>query len=294
MKLSRSALLFFGISLCTFFTPFSARITAAETVPAQNPIQNSSPNTALNPVPTPVNAPRELFNGKDFTNWYKFIQKRGKNCDPLNVFSVRDGSIFISGEEYGCITTNEAFENYRLIVEMRWTCGPTYGSRKNSSYDSGILVHSIGKDGGYGGTWLGSLEVNLVEGGFGDFWVVYNEQKDDISLTANVGERTVSYGSVVSPDGKPKTIRAGRFAWMGIDPNWTEATHFRGKNDAENPVGEWNTIETVCDADTITVYVNGKLVNQGFRATPSAGKIQIQSEGAGLEVRRITILPLEK
>ena len=47
----------------------------------------------------------ELFNGKSLDGWYKFNKGRGVNNDPNNVFSVVNGVIRISGEEYGCITT---------------------------------------------------------------------------------------------------------------------------------------------------------------------------------------------
>ena len=56
----------------------------------------------------------KLFNGKNLDGWYTFIKGKGKNNDPNNVFTVKNGLIRISGEEFGCITTNEEFENYSL------------------------------------------------------------------------------------------------------------------------------------------------------------------------------------
>ena len=58
--------------------------------------------------------------------------------------------------------------------------------------------------------------------------------------------------------------------------------------------GEWNTLEIICDGDTITNIVNGVVANRAYNVKPTKGKIQIQSEYAGLEFRRVTILPLEK
>ena len=48
-----------------------------------------------------------LFNGKDLSSFYTFIKDRGKNTDPQKVFTVKDGVIRISGEEWGCITSND-------------------------------------------------------------------------------------------------------------------------------------------------------------------------------------------
>ena len=64
--------------------------------------------------------PTSLFNGQNLKGWYTFVQKRGKNIDPKNVFTVVDQQIRISGEEWGCITTKKQFENYRLALEFRW------------------------------------------------------------------------------------------------------------------------------------------------------------------------------
>ncbi len=59
-------------------------------------------------------AARELFNGRDLDNWYTFIRGRGANCDPKGVFTVTNGIIHVSGEEFGCITTCEEFSDYHL------------------------------------------------------------------------------------------------------------------------------------------------------------------------------------
>ncbi|MBQ9455935.1 MAG: DUF1080 domain-containing protein, partial [Thermoguttaceae bacterium] len=127
---------------------------------------------------------RELFNGKDLTNWYTFVQGQGKNNDPTGVFTVKDGKICISGEKMGCITTNEEFENYRLIVEYRFT-GAAMPPRENNTRDCGILVHSQGEDGAWGKTWMYSIECNIIEGGTGDFIVVGNHT-DEFSITCNI------------------------------------------------------------------------------------------------------------
>src|SRR2546423_583272 len=64
-----------------------------------------------------------LFNGKDLSGWTIFI-RHGDNsdprADPKGVFKVEDGVIHISGEEFGCLTTEKEFENYRLTVEFKW------------------------------------------------------------------------------------------------------------------------------------------------------------------------------
>jgi type 1 glutamine amidotransferase len=61
---------------------------------------------------------------------------------------------------------------------------------------------------------------------------------------------------------------------------------------AEKPLGEWNTYEAICKGDTITVLLNGKVVNRLTGCVPSNGRIGFQSENGAWEARRVTIKPL--
>jgi len=67
-------------------------------------------------------------------------------------------------------------------------------------------------------------------------------------------------------------------------------------NSSEKPVGEWNTMEVTCKANTIEVYVNGVLQNKATGTSASKGYICLQSEGKEVEFKNvyITKLPQEK
>ena len=88
------------------------------------------------------------------------------------------------------------------------------------------------------------------------------------------------------------TLNRGRINWYGRDANWEDVIGFRGANDVENPVGEWNRIECHARGEEIQIYLNDKLVNHAVKAQPTKGRIQIQSEGAELFVRRVELIPL--
>src|SRR5579862_5778009 len=103
-----------------------------------------------------------LFNGKDFTGWYTWL-KETKYDDPKHVFTVKDGMIHVSGEDWGGLTTKNSYKNYHLIVEWKWG-GPNLGKRAGHARDSGILVHSVGEDGAHDGTWMQSIESQVIEG----------------------------------------------------------------------------------------------------------------------------------
>lgn len=231
-----------------------------------------------------------LFNGKDFSGWYSFLKDRGKNNDPLGVFSIQNGLIRISGEEYGAIVTEEEYSDYQLIVDFKWG-DKTFEPRKNNARDGGVLLHSVGKDGAFGGSWMYSLECQIIEGGTGDF-IVVGDRSDSISLTSKIKDTGSTGALVYHPDGKSKRITAGRIDWYGRDEGWRDDLGFRGRSDVENAIGEWNTLKCIVIGDKISVYLNGVLVNEAFNVNPSRGRIQIQSEGAEMFVRKIELSAL--
>ncbi len=233
-----------------------------------------------------------LFNRKNLDGWYTFIKGKGKNKDPNRVFTIKNRKIRISGEEFGCITSVENYENYRLIAEFKWGI-VTHGSRLNKARDSGILLHSRGEDGAYGGIWKNSIECQLIEGGTGDLLVV-GDGSTDFSITCPVAPQKQGGSYVFQPSGNRVTINGGRINWFGRDPEWKDVKDFRGAKDLEKPVGRWNRIECDVRGDEISVYLNGTLVNKAYEVKPDRGQIQIQSEGAELFFRRIDLVPLKQ
>jgi hypothetical protein len=253
----------------------------------------------------PVTKPVKLFNGKNLDNFYTYLQGIGKNKDEKKVFTVVDGAIRVSGEVYGCFTTEKEFENYHLVVEFKWG-EKTWGGRLKATMDSGILLHCVGEDGGSSynkegkpsGPWMESIECQMIEGGTGDFILVGGKGRP--KLTATVEYRNTPSGQdkkkqpYYDPKGKEVEFAGGRINWYGRDPDWKDVKGFRGKNDVEKVAGEWNTLECICDGDKITNILNGTIVNVGTKASHTKGKILFQSEGAEVFFRRIELLPLKK
>jgi len=245
----------------------------------------------------PVTKPIKLFNGKDMTNFYTYLVKLGKNNDPQKVFTVVDGAIRVSGEVYGCFTTEQEFENYRLVVEFKWGT-KTWGNRAKAAMDSGILLHCVGPDGGSGydkegkpsGPWMESIECQMIEGGTGDFIFVRGKTQPK----AKAPVKKIGNQWYYDPKGEVREFPPGRLNWYGRDPEWKDVKGFRGKNEVERPAGEWNTVECICDGDKITNILNGVVVNACSNASHTKGKILFQSEGAEVFFRRIELLPLKK
>jgi len=237
------------------------------------------------------NSKIKLFNGENLDGWYKFIKDKGRNNDPGNVFTVQDGVIRISGEEFGCITTNMGYENYKLLVEFKWG-DITFAPRVEKARDSGVLLHSTGEDGGYSGIWMHSIECQLIEGGTGDLLVV-GDGSEKFSLTCTVAPDKQGGSYVYKPSGNPVTINGGRINWFGRDPQWKDVKGFRGAKDIEKPLGKWNKLECIVNGKEIFIYLNGTLVNHAIDVKPQKGRIQIQSEGAEVLFRRIDLTLFE-
>lgn len=232
----------------------------------------------------------KLFNGVNLEGWYTYIKSRGRNSDPKDVFSVNNGMIRISGEEWGCISTESEYQNYRLVVEFRWG-ERTHQPRLNNARDSGILLHSQGEDGSFQGIWMNSIECQLIEGGTGDF-IVVGDNSEDYEITSLVNSTERDGAWTFDLNGKPKTIRNGRINWYGRDLQWKDTIGFRGKRDVELPLGDWNRIECIALNNEITIILNGVIVNKATKVKPDNGRIQIQSEGAEIFFRKIELLPL--
>jgi hypothetical protein len=230
-----------------------------------------------------------LFNGKDLTNFYTWLQKLGKNNDPKKVFTVNNGMIRVSGEIFGGFITEKEYENYHLVAEFKWG-EKTFPPREKAARDSGILLHCVGEDGAAGGVWMESIECQMIEGGTGDIILVGGKGKPKITVRAEKRGNEWYY----EPGAQPKEFTSGRIDWFARDSAWKDIKGFRGKNDVENPVGEWNKLECVCNGDKLTYILNGKVVNEGTKASHTRGKILFQSEGAEVFFRTIELLPLKK
>jgi hypothetical protein len=229
------------------------------------------------------------FNGKDLTGFYTYT-KDNHYADPNHVFTVQDGVLHISGQEFGGIATCGNFRDYHLVAEWKWG-GKTWPPREKAARDSGVLLHAVGADGAAGNGWMESIECQIIEGGCGDLLMVGGRNKPSLTCEVRDGADGQPY---FHPGSRPVTRDGGRFNWWGRDPNWKDVLGIRGKNDVEQPLGEWNRLDVYCDGDTISIVLNGTLVNAGTKSSLTEGKLMFQSEGAEILFRKIEIRPLLK
>ncbi len=247
---------------------------------------------------------RNLFNGKDLTGWETYLgpvfdenghaakgaPSLGLNNDPQKVFSVVtvDGkkALRVSGEVFGGINTAETFKNYHLQLQFKWGV-LKWAPKKKAKRDSGLLYFANGQQGAAdGGLWMQAQEFQIQETDCGDYWGVAGGMFDVPTRKEN--DSTYRY----DPNGEMRTFQdkppVGRRAFKSVD--------------AENPTGQWNTLDLYCSGDTAVHVVNGKTVMvlyhskhtvDGKVVPLSEGKIQLQSEGAEVFYRHIRLQPID-
>lgn len=201
------------------------------------------------------------------------------------MFTVKlvDGEpvLHITGQVFGGLTTLKSFENFHLRTQHRW------GTRKweprlNAVRDNGILFHCIGEHGAGGKNWMRSQECQVQEGDIGDWWPIAGAMVD--AAVKDEDGKVVRY-----LPGAPLRAMRSRI-WHGTDY-------------PEKPSGEWNTVEVYAFAGDAVFRLNGRTVNvirnSRYREKGSdqeiplkAGKLQIQSEAAECQYRRLELRPL--
>ena len=228
-------------------------------------------------------------------------EKRSVSTEPNEVFEKKDVLLHVSGKGWGYLRTKKAYRNYHVVMEYKWG-ERIYGHRADKCRDNGIMVHGYGPDGAFGGMFLSSFQAQLLEGASGDLIALAARDKNGKPAPTRMKAKVKPDRDdepVWHPDGKPDSFPkenqiAGRVNWKNRDPDWRDVKAFRGKNDIENPVGEWNRLEVICRGDTIRVLINGELVNEAFAVSPSRGFICLQSEAAQTWIRRLEVWPLNQ
>ena len=201
-----------------------------------------------------------LFNGRDLSGLHVDVPEMDTNKAAINPFIIRNGMLVSLGTPQGHLITDSVYQNFRLKVEYRFAAVPG---------NCGVLVFASTPRALYK-MFPKSIEVQLMNKNAGDFWCIV----EDIAV----------------PD--METRRGPKANW-GI----TEGKERRVKNltdSSENPVGEWNSMTVECVGNSIKVWVNGDLVNDGFNATASKGNIALQAEGSEVEFRKVELTAITK
>ena len=203
---------------------------------------------------------KSLFNGKDLAGWHIDVPDMDKDATLKTPFIVRNGLLVSLGTPEGHLITDAVYQNYRLEVQYRFAGKPG---------NCGILVHASTPRALYD-MFPKSIEVQLMHENAGDFWCIV----EDIRVQ-DMEKRRGPKEDWGTTEDKLRRIK-----------NLTDGS--------EKPLGEWNNIRIECLNNSVKVWVNGTLVNQGFDCTAQKGQIALQAEGAEVEFKQVLLTPITK
>ena len=104
-------------------------------------------------------ATEKLFNGRDLNGWTFFLDDANGAVDPADIWEVRDGVIWCSGETDGYARTKKKFRDFTLTLEWRWPETPG---------DSGVFVRMYEPD----KRWPHSAEAQVTHQRAGDLYAL--------------------------------------------------------------------------------------------------------------------------
>ena len=223
----------------------------------------------------------------------KNLEPIGLNKDERGVFSIveEDGQpiLKITGEIYGAAATKQEFSNFHFKAKFKWG-EKKWEPRLTELKDSGILYYSVGEFGvDYWHSWMEAQELQIIEGGIGDYWTVAGAQID-IPAVKPPGAELYVY----SPGAPALHFSAG-------DSETAVANHCRRGEDREISE-QWNEVELICYESDCVHIANGGVVmtlensrhaRDGRIVPLTRGKIQIQSEAAEVFYKDIKIKPID-
>lgn len=163
---------------------------------------------------------------------------------------TEDGILVCKGIPKGYIYTEKDYGDFELTLEFRRPADKEPGK-------GGILIRTTGPD----RIWPKSLEAQINAPDAGDFWGLVGFTFD-------------------GPAERLKTLE---------HPDFGKLTNLKKTQDAEKKPGEWNTYKVIADGPTVTLFINGKQVNQAKNCETTPGKIVLTSEGDEIHFRNIRL-----
>jgi hypothetical protein len=243
-------------------------------------------------------------------------------ADAARIFRLHDKMIQAPGERPGALQSKDVYENYRLVIEYKIAgvvpasalpsppptspTGPKPGGGAKTDpktspakplappppaghatgpYVNLVLHYQDPAEKLTGYTCMfhsGRAGALLLRG-----------PASKISAQAHATETETDQGvrHAYKPDAPALTITPGEGRLSGRVER-LEGRH-GSAGELEKP-GDWNQLEIVCDKDTLTVALNGKVVNALSSMTFRRGKIVLMVNEVDIYIRRFDLLPLEK
>ncbi|MEN9610240.1 MAG: hypothetical protein RLZZ628_1054, partial [Bacteroidota bacterium] len=192
--------------------------------------------------------------------------------------------LHVSGEIYGGLTTKIQYENYHLQLKYKWGT-KKWAPRLDLFKDSGIMFHLAESiEDAFWSVFMMGMEFQIAEGASGDIFLVPNKNFSTRPIADVRADEKQNWNL-----NAPLTIKGGvnKLDWVNKAENF------------ESPVNQWTTLDLYTIGSSAIYVVNGHVVNAfqnaaiqkpDYSIIPlTKGKIQLQSEGAEIFYKDITI-----
>ncbi len=214
--------------------------------------------------PTAGRVALELLPGEKAVAEFKEIQARRVTAEfgaPVHLFNGRD----LSGWTYSSPGQKNSWSvKDGVLDDTGKPSGYLRTTRDFTNYvlrvqlrhlsrgNSGVLLRMVGKD----KVWPRSIECQGLINNLGDIWNIDNFP-------------------------------------MKTDPRRTRGRHTAKMHPSnERPLGEWNQYDITLDGGDLDIRVNGLIQNIARDCWETPGKICLQAEGAHMQFRHITLIPI--
>ncbi len=168
-----------------------------------------------------------------------------------DVWKLDQGVLTCKGKPNGYLYTEKNYDNFVLRLQWRWPPGKGPGK-------GGVLLRMTGPN----KIWPKSLEAQINVGDAGDFWGLAGYK------LSGPAERSNSLDH----------------------PQFGRLTNVKKAVAAEKRPGQWNDYEITADGDTVTLKINGKVVNRATGCETTPGKILLTSEGDAIQFRNVQLI----
>lgn len=208
-----------------------------------------------------------LFNGCDFSGWTFFLEEKGYNTEGKGEISdfatIKPGGVIeLNPEFHGALMTERDYLDYDLHVEYRWV-------DPQPRDDSGIFLRI-----------RSPFVWDMEHGEQARFYMLQIQPK-------NTGDLWVlGYSEALLKTDPKRSYKP--FGELELAPGGHIRRHLK-INDAELPLGRWNSLDISVRGKTIKAYVNGVLANQGAALVNLPGRIGLESERGRIQYRNISI-----
>jgi len=199
-----------------------------------------------------------LFNGTDLSGWVPCNVATGTKAPLVDTFTVKDEMVVCTGIPTGVMRTPRMYENF--VVELEWRHMVPKGNSGFFLWADDITSKGV--------PFSRGLEVQILDG----------PNHPERAYTTH-GDVFPIHGATAKPSNPGK--------W-GMRSYPTE--------DRSKPSPEWNHYRIEANNGTVTLAVNGKVVNSTSDCSPRKGYLCLESEGGVVHFRNLRIkeLPASK